>query len=77
MHIKVTNWCLNGEIHNASCGDKRDKICVETRIEENNSVFSAASCNTNLAYACLDYNTLGKVEGLKKCRENQRLQNPE
>ena len=50
--------CIEGEIISESCGVYRDQICVEERIQKDDSreMFSIAGCRVNRWQECLAYN---------------------
>lgn len=56
-HFK--EFCIDGEVRVDACADYRGQICVEDQIEipETSETFSTASCKTNTALRCLDYNS--------------------
>ena len=67
-HFKL--WCENGNVHNVSCGERRDSICEETRTEDfEGKEISSANCKINTADLCIQYNS-DKDDGMDKCKEN-------
>ena len=68
IHFRKT--CVNGNIETESCGDYRNKICVETQTPlPSGDKFSSAACRTNLWQQCLSYNGDGKINE-EKCITN-------
>ena len=57
-------YCINGEIYNTSCGDKRIKVCKESRVNNSN----VAQCEPNFGDKCLGYNE--DSNGVEECLEN-------
>lgn len=54
-HFKLS--CVEGVIYNESCGDYRDYICTELATEtEDEKEISTATCRSNLADLCINYN---------------------
>jgi hypothetical protein len=80
VHYRRT--CVDGKIINESCGDYRNKVCVESRIEHTGGYFSSASCKINTWQKCYEYNLevksqdkkLRSIEEAKrdeKCNKNE------
>jgi hypothetical protein len=48
--------CVQGQIIEEACGDYRNEICVENRVEEQGEIFSSAFCRINRWQQCYEYN---------------------
>ena len=63
--------CENGEIVTNACGNYREEVCAESRIQtESGTSFSNAQCITNLGALCLDYNRLDSEKRTSECQKN-------
>lgn len=49
-------YCSNGKIEVDLCGDYRGKICVQSEMKSSGKEFSIASCVTNTAFECINFN---------------------
>jgi len=66
--------CIDGEIKTEPCADYRNQICVESEIQvyDSDETFSQATCKTNQAMNCLNYNSNSEPEKIiKNCEDNE------